>query len=60
MTSVIYSSEYISNMCIHVCIEGMSSTFYTRSLSCKINKGHIRDQLPHSPLKLQQGAGQLG
>lgn len=52
-TSVIYSPHYMSNMYTHACfLGGMSCTFNPGSLSCKINKGHIRDQLPHSPFEL--------
>lgn len=60
ITSVMYSPDHVANMYRHVHFGGMSGTFYTGSLSCKINKGHIQNQLPHSLLKSQQGAGQLG
>lgn len=50
-----------SNMYTHAYIlGGRSRTFYKGSISCDINKAHICDQLSHSPLKPQQGAGQLG
>lgn len=55
-----YSPDHVANVYIHVHFGGMSGTFYTGCLFCNINKGHIQNQLPHSPLKSQQGGGQLG
>lgn len=55
-----HRSDYISNMDTRVLLEWKICTFYTRSVPCTVNEGHVSGQFLHIVLKAQQNAGQLG